>query len=159
LGIHFSERGRPSRQQSRQLQERDLFFDPAKRILTLYKAGEWKLSEPEPKGWDVEVIVPGAAPLDRTAHTVFSVKLQGSQKHAITTAAGKRLDQYPLLPPFQGLDAALLAVAYRENGQAFLSLFDCGTGKEIREYTGHRDRITSLAFSADGKLLLSASED
>jgi WD40 repeat protein len=34
-----------------------------------------------------------------------------------------------------------------------------GTGKTVQQFEGHRGDITSLAFSADGRRLASASAD
>src|SRR5262249_44024293 len=67
---------------------------------------------------------------------------------------------YALLPPQRGLPVPVLAIAYRDNLlQDRLSLYDAVSGEEVRQCTGHLDRIYSLAFSADGKLLVSAAED
>ncbi len=40
-----------------------------------------------------------------------------------------------------------------------IALWDTATGKEVRRLQGHRKRVLALAFSEDGKLLASASED
>ncbi len=41
---------------------------------------------------------------------------------------------------------------------ANIALWDVATGKPLRELTGHRKEVWSLAFSPDGKMLASASE-
>ncbi len=43
--------------------------------------------------------------------------------------------------------------------QGTIRLWDPATGKEIRRLTGHRGPIRRLAFSADGRLLMSLCED
>jgi WD40 repeat protein len=40
-----------------------------------------------------------------------------------------------------------------------LELWDAASEKELRSFTGHTDRVTSAAFSADGKMLISSSVD
>lgn len=53
----------------------------------------------------------------------------------------------------------LAAVATHVQGEPFLHLYDCRTGQCLRMLQGHERRITDLAFSADGRLLLSAALD
>jgi len=38
-------------------------------------------------------------------------------------------------------------------------LWDAATGKELRRFTGHQNVVVSIAFSADGRVLASGSED
>jgi WD40 repeat protein len=161
LGLLFSDRAQPGREATgRQPEQGDLILDPAKRRLTAYQVGEWKLSSPAKDGWEVEAEFPRRPAQGRTNEpTLFRLKQQGAPKGSIALSPGKVADTYALLPPGHGVDMPILAVAYREAGQAFLSLFDGQSGKEIRQYTGHSERIGSLAFSADGRLLVSASED
>ena len=40
-----------------------------------------------------------------------------------------------------------------------LCRYDVETGRQVRSFAGHRDRITDLGISADGKWLLSSSLD
>ena len=40
-----------------------------------------------------------------------------------------------------------------------IRLFDIGSGKEVRAMKGHTDKVTSLAFTPDGKRLISGSKD
>ena len=37
--------------------------------------------------------------------------------------------------------------------------YDVETGRQVRSFAGHRDRITDVGISADGKWLLSSSLD
>lgn len=43
--------------------------------------------------------------------------------------------------------------------QRFIRLIDPTTGKVVREWTAHGDRVTALAFSRDGKVLASGGAD
>jgi WD40 repeat protein len=66
---------------------------------------------------------------------------------------------YALLPPRAGQDVPVLAVAYVALGQPLLALFDARSGAVFRHFTGHVNPIQSLAFSGDGKLLVSTAAD
>ncbi len=70
--------------------------------------------------------------------------------------------EIPLLPEHLG---AVLAVAVSPDGTKIASagrdklikIWDRATGQELMTLTGHTDEIRSLAFSSDGKTLVSAS--
>jgi WD40 repeat protein len=51
------------------------------------------------------------------------------------------------------------AVAVAEPAAKAITLWSVLTGKQVRLLEGHRGEVTSLAFTADGRLLVSASED
>ncbi len=53
-------------------------------------------------------------------------------------------------------DGALLASGCKDGT---VRLLDVGSAKELRSLRGHRAEINSLAFTADGKALISASDD
>ena len=58
-------------------------------------------------------------------------------------------------------DSKLMALAERDSGDlwTFVDLRDPMTGKQLQCLKGHKSHITATAFSPDGKLLASASED
>ncbi|MCA9008309.1 MAG: hypothetical protein KDB01_01115, partial [Planctomycetaceae bacterium] len=58
-----------------------------------------------------------------------------------------------------GKNPPLTAVATHAQGEPFLHVYDSATGHCLRRLQGHERRITDLAFSADGKHLLSTSLD
>ena len=53
----------------------------------------------------------------------------------------------------------LLAVASHFLGQPLLSVYRLDTGDRVRQLTGHTERIRSLSFAADGRLLISTGDD
>jgi RNA polymerase sigma factor (sigma-70 family) len=60
----------------------------------------------------------------------------------------------------------LLHLAFSPNGKLLAAggdwtarIWEVGTGRAARQFTGHRGRINALAVSADGKRLATASED
>jgi hypothetical protein len=47
----------------------------------------------------------------------------------------------------------------KEDGPARIRLWDVATGQEVGQFAGHRGAIASLAFSPDGRLLVSGGND
>jgi len=58
-----------------------------------------------------------------------------------------------------GNNPAIVAVATHVQGEPFVHLFEAESGHCLRMLRGHERRITDLAFSADGAILVSASLD
>jgi WD40 repeat protein len=132
----------------------DLIFDLGKRVLNGDRAG-WALDAPAAGGWRAEGLTdgPGVAVYrgDTRVRTVRPSKEQGGSDWEVT--------DWALLPPGRGRLEPILALAGHLNGQPRLVVFNAETGKEVRQLTGHVERISSLAFSGDGRLLVSAGED
>ncbi len=92
---------------------------------------------------------------------------QGIQDPAIREAFD--LPPLPYKSPFEKLALQwVLAVAYSPDGKILASsgssdgtiqLWDVNSGKHIKTLKGHTDMVRSLAFSPDGKTLVSGSED
>lgn len=57
------------------------------------------------------------------------------------------------------LPTPLLAIASHQKGQPMLSILDASTGHQIRQFTGHTERIDSLSSSSDGRFLVSTAHD
>jgi WD40 repeat protein len=65
-----------------------------------------------------------------------------------------------------GLAGSTQALAYSSDGRYFVAnnfkaalLFDVASGRQLRSFTGHSDVVTSVAFSPDGKTVLTGSDD
>lgn len=115
----------------------DLIFDLTDRVLTGDGTG-WRIDAPRPDGTDLKELLK---------------KVRLGPRQTVTAAA--------LLPagkpsPF---GSPILAVASEELGEVLIALYNATTGEQLRQLTGHVNRIHSLAFSADGRLLASVGED
>src|SRR5205085_6824215 len=56
--------------------------------------------------------------------------------------------------------ASMLAIASEDNDEHFiLNLWDWASNHSLRSLTGHKDRVTCIAFRSDGKVLASGSLD
>jgi WD40 repeat protein len=134
----------------------DLIFDFANRKLTSDLAG-WKVDAPPLGNWNVihEVAKDKAG----KSYDQFAVSAGNKAVGKIALPPGVEFTDYALLPPGPMLNVAVLAVATHRLGQPELSLFDVSTGQPVRRFDGHTERIRSLAFAADGKLLVSSAED
>src|SRR5262249_35110355 len=133
---------------------RGLLYDFGRGRLTAARPAAptgWKLAGPAADGWSA-----AAVEGERAAVAVWH---KGEKKGQVTLTA-RQVDALALLPPRQALPEPVLALAYRDEFQLpQLRLYNARTGEPVRQFTGHLAAITSLAFSADGRLLVSAAED
>ena len=86
----------------------------------------------------------------------------GNLEGQVLLQPGDELTDFALSPPGPGSVRALpvLAVAVLDRfGAPSLKLYDGLSGKQVRELSGHTDAVRGLAFSGDGRWLISASED
>lgn len=135
-------------------------FDFAGRQLT-DKVADWQLDAPNLKGWAVARTpqVEGEGPTRKRLPDGLEVVDNGKKLGAILLAPGAELTVFALLPPTPPLNEPLLAVAYRLNQQPALALYLARSRQLVRRFVGHLEPIHSLAFSADGRLLVSAAAD
>ncbi len=109
----------------------------------------WKLATERGTDWRVAVGQDGQVSVDGPGQPVIKIPLMPSQS-VICTA---------ICPPSNQCNVALVAIASHEFGQPKLQLFRADSGEEIRRCTAHTDRIRSVAFSDDGRLLVSTAND
>jgi WD40 repeat protein len=129
----------------------DLIFDFAQRRLTADRTG-WKTTATALGGWRIE----------RTAEegwTVIAVWQGDRLVQKVRLKANHVISDFALLGPQPPLTVPILAIASHENGQPVLCLYNAATGERLRYLTGHQGPIHCLAFSADGRFLVSAAED
>lgn len=73
--------------------------------------------------------------------------------------AGSLVSAAAVCPKSPACSVPLVAVATHQNGQPRLQILRGDTGEETRWCVGHTERIRSLSFSADGRMLVSAAAD
>lgn len=132
-------------------QSETLFFDLGERKISTDK-GKWKPSPNKSndiQGWSVVEDSPGQAFLKKPNGESIPLKL----------GRGYRLTTYSICPASLTCPVTLVAVASEAFGQPTLQLFHGQTGELLRHYIGHIERIRSLSFSDDGRMLISASDD
>ena len=124
------------------LPQRNLLEDVAGWQLDAADAGQWKAAH-------------------GTADNRFYVNVSrgNNEVSRISLPPNQVLTDYALLPPTADGAVPLVAVALAELGQPALRLYVGTTGEQVREFTGHTARIRSLAFSKDGRFLVSAADD
>ncbi len=84
---------------------------------------------------------------------------QGAVRVTVRPPPGNIVTDWALLPPQPTRKVPILAVASHELGQPLLALYNAASGEQLRQLTGHVERISSLAFSGDGRLLVSTGDD
>jgi WD40 repeat protein len=132
--------------------EGDLIFDFARHRLGDDRTS-WQTDAPDPGAWRAVKLGP-----DDGGPGVAVYEGRELTKR-IRLPRGQELSDWALLPPQAPWNVPLLAVASHEQGQPRLALYNAASGEQVRQYTGHTDRISSVAFSGDGRLLVSSAED
>lgn len=143
--------GKKAGTQPREPAAGDLVFDFAQRRLTADHTG-WQTDRPAMNGWRAESQGAG----DRPSVAVY----QGDRRTAeIKLKADQVITDIALLPPQAMLKVPVLAIALHRDFQPLLNLYNAATGEQVRSLAGHQGPIHSLAFSGDGRFLVSMAED
>jgi len=128
----------------------DLIFDFAGRSPTRDARG-WQAANVPAEGWRAEQ--------PNRNQPVIEILRDNRPVRRIAIQNASVISDFVLLPPRPPMKVPILALAYHDDGEPRLFLYNAATGEQFRQYTGHVDRIHCLAFSDDGRFLASASED
>lgn len=141
--------------------QNDSVFDISTGKLTREFDG-WNIESPDMGAWKAEQVRDGEGRFKQPFEIVVDDGTkQRTVRKPLDLKEAEVVTDFVLLPPRKPWNVPLLAVAYVDlaSGQPWLILFNADTGEQLRQFTGHTERINSLAFAADGRLLVSASED
>jgi WD40 repeat protein len=136
----------------------DLIFDFTQRSLTSDFTG-WRPDAPQLGGWAVSHQAAGKDTKNRPTGPSIQVRSPDGKARRIDLREDQAITDYALLPARPPFRVPLLAVSVLELGQPVLSLYRADTGVPFCQFTGHTGAIHCLAFTADGRLLVSAAED
>jgi WD40 repeat protein len=152
LGILLNETaGKTPGQPPRAPESADLIFDLTQRRLTADRTG-WEISIPDLNGWRTEQKM-------EKERSIISIFHADRRVQEIRLKASQTLSDFALLPTPAGLNVPILAIASHQGGQPILCLYNAATGEQVRHLTGHQGPIRCIAFSADGRFLVSVAED
>lgn len=113
------------------------------------RTDDWRPANAEATGWSADGSRAGVLVVRRPDRPELELKLDAN--HVVTAWA--------FCPPSAQCPAALIAVATHLRGQPLLQWYRGDTGEPVRWCVGHTERIRSLSFSADGRMLLSVGDD
>jgi len=111
---------------------------------------KWRLANSKTENWSVT---------DGTKTGNVVVRRQDKPEMELKLTEGFSLTDIAFCPPSKFWQAPLIAVASQMNGRPSLGLYDGDTGKLLRSYASHTERIRSVKFSEDGRMLASVADD
>ncbi len=110
----------------------------------------WQPAIPNTEGWSAEFgAVAGAIRVKKPGKTVLELKLE--KDHVVTA--------YAFCPASPHCPVSLVAIASQVRGQPLLQIYNGETSDCLRWCVGHTERVRSLSFSDDGRMLASVGED
>jgi WD40 repeat protein len=137
----------------------DWIFDFAKRRLSDDLA-DWQAARPIASPWRAKLSADQRTiEVFEGAKRITTIVIPKRENSADAASQVDRVTDYALLPPGESAKVPLLALATHRDGQPRLALYNAKSGEELREFTGHTERVHSLAFAPDGWLLVSAAND
>ena len=144
-GLIFSD---TSKTVPERLPDNALVFDIGRRRIEPAQE-QWRLALAKLEGWSAEVAKPGSLLIRRRDQSSLMLQLDESQV----------VSSYAFCPPSPHCPVPLIAVATHLRGQPLLRIFRGDTGDPVRWCVGHTERVRELAFSEDGRMLLSLAAD
>ena len=94
----------------------------------------------------------------KVLRSVITVR-EGKVARKIYLQPSEILTDYALLPARKPTETPLLAVVAELLGQPVFKIYNARLGQQVRLLRGHTERIRSVDFSDDGRLLVSAGDD
>ena len=155
-GVVLSDAGKTAGQAPRDPKDGDTIFDLTDRKLTGTLTG-WKLSTPDLGGWTATVTPVMVA--NGPAKSAIVIRNGNDEKATVTLAPGEIVTDFALTAPGKPYVNPILVVATERLLQPSLRLYDAFTGAQFTVCTAHTDVIRSVAFSADGKSLVTTADD
>ncbi len=141
------------------LDKSDLLFNVPRRAFIATRDG-WKLDVLAPGPWQVKQTTSQADGGRKTVWTAQVTRDGVSQGQGVRLEGIRGVTDFALRPPDALVKVPLLAVAFLDEvGQPMLALYDVTTGRQVRQFAGHVGVVRCLAFSGDGRMLVSAADD
>lgn len=110
---------------------------------------QWRTAEADATGWSSNLAPNQAFTVGRPGKPPLVLKLEQDYQPLATA----------FCPASKVCPIPLVAVASHLRGQPLLQIFDGDSGSPLRWCEGHTERIRSLGFSEDGRMLLSVADD
>lgn len=111
--------------------------------------GRWHKAVANMPGWSANATTPGSLKVHRGDLAPLTLQLDDLQA----------VSSYAFCPASKHSPIPLIAVGTHLRGQPLLRLYRGDTGEPIRWCVGHTERVRNLAFSDDGRMLLSVGAD
>lgn len=109
----------------------------------------WRPAIAAPDGWSINSSTGSDISIRRPAGNLLELKLIDQHEPTASAFCG----------PSVHCPVPLVAIASQRRGQPLLQLFNGETGQPLRWCVGHTERIRSVTFSEDGRMLVSVSDD